>query len=247
MGRYLDRRGASTVFAICAVWLLISICVLAQGANAAIVVDDEVAVVGESVTLSAQTKGKLFSAGGELVEFLVGGKNIGKTLSGGDGAAYKRFTPSKAALHRITVRSPKESGQGSLLVLAKGARLVLIDAEGGLMEGRFTRRPRPESQEAIRTIAKRFPVVFLQTGMLGRHDLREWLTDHGFIGAPVVSWNDGKALSALIGKGLRIRAVIGASDVVARARGQAQLLLSFDESEKAQEVRSWEEIAGKLR
>lgn len=210
-------------------------------------VDDEVAIVGESVTLSAQTKGRFFSSGGELVEFLIGGRTIGKTLSGGDGAAYKQFTPSRDTLQSITVKSATESGQGSLLVLKKGERVVLIDGEGAVMEGQLTRRPRPDSQEAIRTIAKRFPVVFLATGILGRHDLKEWLKDHGFVDAPVVDWNDGKALSTLIAKGLKIRAAIGAPEVVAQAKGHAQLLLSFDEGDKAQEVRSWKEIVGKLK
>ncbi len=49
--------------------------------------------------------GKLFSKGGELVEFFVDRESIGKTLSGGDGVAFKAFIPAKTGLHQIRVNS----------------------------------------------------------------------------------------------------------------------------------------------
>ncbi len=214
--------------------------------DAAVLVDDEVAVKGQPLTLTAQTKGRFFGSGGELVEFLMDGVPLGKTLSGGDGFAYREFTPTKAGMHAITVTSKDESGHGSLLVLKKGARLVLVDSEGAVMEGRLMRVSREGSQEGLRTIVKRYPVVFVTTG-LDRHDLKEWLRDHGFIDAPVVDWEEGRALSDLTGKGFRIRAVIGASEVVGQAKGHAQLLLSFEESEGAEEVNTWKEVLKKLK
>ncbi|HSB52432.1 MAG TPA: hypothetical protein VLD40_07210 [Dissulfurispiraceae bacterium] len=225
---------------------LVSLCLLPLGGDAAVVVDDEVAVKGEPLTLVAQTKGRFFGSGGELVEFLMDGVSLGKTLSGGDGFAYREFTPTKAGMHSITVISKNESGHGSLLILKKGARLVLVDGEGAVMEGRLMGVSREGSQEALRAIVKRYPIVFVATG-LGRRDLKEWLRDHGFIDAPVVDWDDGRVLSDLTGKGFRIRAVIGAAEVVRQAKGHAQLLLSFEESEGVREVTSWKEIIKKLK
>ncbi|HKZ56501.1 MAG TPA: hypothetical protein VJ024_02245, partial [Thermodesulfovibrionales bacterium] len=60
-----------------------------------IIIHDIVVPAGKEVMLRAEVKGKLFRKGGELIEFFVNGKSIGKSLSGGDGFAYKQFIPKK--------------------------------------------------------------------------------------------------------------------------------------------------------
>ena len=50
---------------------------------------DDVALKGREVMLRAETRGMFFSRGGEIVEFIVDGRSIGKNLSGRDGFAVK--------------------------------------------------------------------------------------------------------------------------------------------------------------
>jgi hypothetical protein len=102
-----------------------------------IIVHDTVAPKGQESMLTVETKGKLFREGGELVEFFVDGKSLGKSLSGGDGFAFKRLVPSRAGIYRITVKSKREEGQGLLLSLRKGDGILFVDVEGSLFEGGF--------------------------------------------------------------------------------------------------------------
>src|SRR4030042_6926262 len=76
-----------------------------------VIVSDMIALRGKEVMLRAETRGKLFPRGGEVVESFVDGKSIGKSLSGGDGFAFRQFTPQKTGLYQITVKSGKDKGK----------------------------------------------------------------------------------------------------------------------------------------
>jgi len=82
-----------------------------------IIVHDSVAPVGKEIMLKAEVKGKLFSKGGVTVEFFVNGKPIGKSLSGGDGLAFKQFVPSVAGMYLINAKSDMDEGRGLLFSL----------------------------------------------------------------------------------------------------------------------------------
>jgi hypothetical protein len=84
-----------------------------------ILADDMLVFKGEETLLSAQTRGKFFSEGGRLVEFFLNGKSLGKSLSGGDGFAYKQFTPRKSGLVHIAVKSGDDEDTCVLLSLKK--------------------------------------------------------------------------------------------------------------------------------
>ena len=66
-----------------------------------VIVHDMVVRSGNEVMLKAEVKGKLFSKGGVTVEFFVNGKSIGKSLSGGDGLAFKQFVPHVTSLYKV--------------------------------------------------------------------------------------------------------------------------------------------------
>ena len=68
--------------------LAILFCVFPATALSRVTVYDTVVIEGQKVMLRAETSGILFRKGGELVEFCIDGKSIGKTLSGGDGVAF---------------------------------------------------------------------------------------------------------------------------------------------------------------
>ena len=125
---------------------------------------DAVALQGEEVRLKAETRGTVFIKGGELVEFFVDDASLGKNLSGGDGAAYRLYKASRPGLKNIRAVSRNMAGTGYLLVLKPGAGVVAIDVEGSLLQEGFMSPGRPESRKALESIAKRYPLIYLQSG-----------------------------------------------------------------------------------
>ena len=197
---------------------------------------------GEETMLSAQTRGKLFSEGGRLVEFFLNGKSLGKSLSGGDGFAYKHFTPRKSGVFHISVKSGNDEDTCVILSLKKGDRVIFIDVEGSLLDGIFTQKPKQGSQEVIKELSQKYPLVFLQTGILGIKVLKLWLKENGFVDVPVLAWGGGNIFEEIHNKGLKIKAVIGSQSVVGSAQEYKPLSLSFEEGEDAHTVENWEEI-----
>ena len=212
-----------------------------------VVVSDMVALQGEKVMLRAETKGKIFHKGGQLVEFLIGGKSIGRTLSGGDGVAFKPFTPKEKGLREILVKSGTEEGKGLLLSLKKGSDIVFVDVVGSLLEGRLSWEPKVGSQKAVEEISKAFPLVFLQRGVIGVPLVREWLEDNQFVARPVLPWREGRLLEELVEMGLTIHAVVGNEALIESARTYQPLSFSFQPVENAEWVKDWEEIWSKLK
>ncbi|MDP3261150.1 MAG: hypothetical protein Q8M34_11320 [Thermodesulfovibrionales bacterium] len=213
---------------------------------AEVVFYDSVCLKDEKIMLKAVTKGKIFTKGGQLVEFSVNGKSIGRSLSGGDGAAFKEFRAEKAGLHKVSVVSGKDKDSGFLLSLKKGAEIVFIDVEGSISQP-LSGRPVKDSREAIKAIAKRFPIVYLQAGILDIRALKKLLKENEFTEAPLLQWRDGNVFEEADKKGLKIKFVIGGKTVIESAKEFKPKAFSFDEVEGAEEVRGWEELGKKLR
>ncbi|MBW1896145.1 MAG: hypothetical protein JRI47_03720 [Deltaproteobacteria bacterium] len=188
----------------------------------------------------------LFSKGGELVEFFMDGKSLGKTLSGGDGVAFKPFTPERTGLHEIQVKSGGEEDSGLLLSLKQGMGIVFVDVQGALLEGRFSRKPKPGSRNVIEQISKLHPVVFLQRGFVSLRMTEEWLKDHEFLNLPVVPWRKGKVFDEVADMGLRVEAIIGAGGVIESAMKYGPRSFSFEPVDDKTWVRDWEEIKEEL-
>jgi hypothetical protein len=220
---------------------------LSSRTYADVIVYDSVTLKGQEVMLKAETRGKLFSKGGELVEFFVNGKSIGKNLSGRDGFAVKRYTPLKSGLYKILIKSGESKGDGFLLALDKKAKIVFIDVEGSLLDGPFGAQAKSGSAEAVKKICKRFPVVFLQKGFLNVRTVRAWLKEKGYPEAPVLSWERGDVLKEIKEKGLNIKAIVGGAEIINAAEGEKLLAFSFDSVEDAEVVENWGEIEKKLR
>jgi hypothetical protein len=211
-----------------------------------VIVSDMIALRGKEVMLRAETRGKLFPRGGEVVESFVDGKSIGKSLSGGDGFAFKRFTPLKNGLYQINAKSGKDEGNGLLLSLKKGDRIIFVDVEASLLEGPFSKKPKTGSQKIIKKFSSRFPVVFLQTELFDIKTIKTWLKENGFIDLPVIPWRQGMIFDEIKEKGLKIKAVIGNQSVIQSAKRYKPKSFSFEEAEDAEEVKDWEEIGKKL-
>lgn len=211
-----------------------------------ILVNDMLILKGEETMLSAETRGRFFTQGGRLVEFFVEGKSLGKSLSGGDGIAYKQFTPLKTGLFHVSVKSGDDNNTGLLLSLKKGDKVIFIDVEGSLLKGLFSKKPKEGSQEVIRRLSKRFPVVFLKTGLLGIQVLKTWLKESGFIDLPVLPWRQGIIFDEINKKGLKIKAMIGSQSVIESAQEYKPQSFSFEEGDNAEVVKNWEEIGALL-
>ncbi len=211
-----------------------------------ILVNDKLVLKGEETMLSAETRGRFFTQGGRLVEFFIDGKSLGKSLSGGDGIAYKQFTSLKTGLFHISVKSGDDNNTGLLLSLKKGDKVIFIDVEGSLFKGLFSKKPKEGSQEVIRRLSKRFPVVFLQTGLLNIRVLRSWLKESDFVDLPILPWGEGLLFNEISKKGLKIKAIIGSQSVIESAKEYKPQSFSFEEVEDAEVVKNWEEIGAML-
>jgi hypothetical protein len=208
---------------------------------------DDVALKGQEVTLRAETRGVLFSRRGEIVEFTVDGRPIGKNLSGTDGFAVKGFIPARTGLYKISVKSGDDKDSGILLALEKKTRIVFIDVAGSLLEGPFGEKERPESKKAITRIHKRFPIVYLLKGILSVEGMRSWLKKNNFPVAPILPWGQGEVFREIKERDLQIKAIIGGPDVIESARTYKPLAFSFDSMEDAEVVENWREIEKKLK
>lgn len=211
-------------------------------ATAGVVFHDDVAVTGRPVMLKAETKGKFFRTGGEVVEFHVNGDSIGTVLSGGDGLAYKEFSFRKTGLYEITATSGKGKNTGYVLSLKRGTGIVFIDVTAGLFKSPFSKAPKQGSREAVEKIMEKFPVVYLHSMVFGMSFLKQWLDSNGFPPAPLLEWDSGEVFGETDKKGLGIKAVIGSPVVIESAKDYKPRAFSFEETEGADEVSDWKEI-----
>ena len=141
----------------------------------------------------------------------------------------------------------EESGKGLLLALKKGVEIVFVDIEGGLVDSPFTLDVRDGAFEVMKRIEKRYPVVYLSSGMLGEQILKKWMEEKNLRNGPILSWDSGAVFAAVRKKGIRIKAVIGNPSVVDSARKYKPMLFSFEEAQGAKKVKSWEEIEKEIK
>lgn len=226
---------------------LILIAGLTADASAKVFVHDSIALKGEEIMLKAETKGRYFAMGGEMVEFFVDGKSIGKVLSGGDGFAYKSFITRKSGLHVIVAKSGKDEDSGTIMSLKKSSRIVFIDVISSLFFATLSKEQIEESREAIEKIIKKYPVVYLQRSVIGMRLIKEWLRKNRFPESAVLPWQMGAIFDDLNKKGIKIKAIIGSQPVIESAEEYKPMAFSFDEFGNTEGVKDWKEIEKRLR
>lgn len=217
-----------------------------SGASGRVIMYDAIALQHQKVILKATTMGKIFKTGGKLVEFMVEGKSLGKTLSGFDGLAFKSFRPEKAGLFQIRAKFNGDEDTGILLSAKAGTALVFVDVWSGLLENLITRTPKTGSQQALEEISKIHPIIYLQTGLFSIHRFKIWLRDHNFPTFPVIPWAGGNIFQEITQKKMKVHAVIGGPEVIATVKKEKWLLFSFDPKAGAQTVTKWPEITDKI-
>ena len=237
-------RSAAAAFICLALLILLFTPFLSQ---ADVYVYDAVAVQGEEVGLKAETRGALFIKGGELVEFFVDDVSLGKNLSGGDGVAYRFYRATSPGLKTVRAVSRETTGTGFLLVLKPGAGVVAVDVEGALLLEGFMSPGRPDSRNVLESIAKRYPLIYLQSGETNLKAVRYWVQKNEYADAPLLPWDGGALFDALAKKGLKIRALIGGAAVIESAIKHKPQAFSFTPVKGAVRLKNWKELEEKLK
>jgi hypothetical protein len=211
----------------------------------AVIVYDRVTTVGTPVYLRVLTKGKIFADGGRLVEFYLDDKRFGKNLTGGDGYGYRKYKPQRAGIINVRATSKGESGAGLLLVMKKSEKAVLIEIEGGFKDAFISDIAAGASRLAVRQMLKKYRIIYLSR-FTGIRMARSWLDEMEFPDAPVLQWRGEQTLNALKEKGINLYAIIGPTSVIAKAADHIKKRYTFDQNQKEQTVKDWQEVLERL-
>jgi hypothetical protein len=209
-------------------------------AYAGVTVFDDVVPVNKAVKLKALTKGRFFSEGGKLVTFYVGEQKIGTTLSGGDGYAFMKYTPSSPGIINLKVETDNETSEGAILAASKKDKLIVIEIESTLFESILSLRPVKGSNEIVQQISKSFRILYV-TSLIGTGASRKWLRENDFPMSPVFKWNGVDQLNDLKERGIELYAIIASPEIISEA-SDINKRFSFKETEDGTEVKDWDDL-----
>ena len=227
--------------------LLIAGCLFLTGARglAAVIVFDQVTTVGTPVYLKVLTKGRIFADGGKLVEFYLDDQSIGKNLTGGDGYGYRKIIPQHEGTIKVRATSDGESDNGLLLVMKKSDKAVLIEIEGGFKDALISDIAAGANRQAVKTLIQKYRVIYLSR-YTGMRTARNWLDEMEFPDAPILEWRGEQTLKALRENGIKLYAIIGPASVISTADGYIDRRYTFDQNQKEQTVKDWQELMERL-
>jgi hypothetical protein len=231
---------------ICTVICILTFLVAGKSmVEAEVIVCDAVIPSGRPAMLKAVTKGSFFPEGGKVVEFFVDGKRIGRTLSGGDGYAFMKYTPPLPGIKVLKASSAGESDEGTILATKRQDRVVIVGLESSLFTYPLSFEALPEGKEAMQQLKTRFRIIYVST-TIGAKRSREWLRAEGFPVFPVLNWNGSDMLADLQEQKIEIYAVVGSPDMLSSAK-RIKRKFSFEETEEATVVKDWKDLVKRLR
>ena len=211
----------------------------------AVIVYDRVTTVGTPVYLKVLTKGRIFADGGRLVEFYLDDKSFGKNLTGGDGYGYRKYTPRREGIIKVRATSNGESGAGLVLVVKKSEKAILIEIEGGFKDAFISDIAAGANRRAVKQLLKKYRVIYLSR-FTGIRMARNWLDEMEFPDAPVLQWRGEQTINALKEKGVNLYAIIAPASVIAAAADHIEKRYTFDQNQKEQTVKDWQEVMERL-
>jgi hypothetical protein len=211
----------------------------------AVIVFDRVTTVGTPVYLKVLTKGRIFADGGRMVELYLNDKRFAKNLTGGDGYGYRKYIPRRAGMIEVRATSQGESGSGLLLVMKKSEKAVLIEIESGLKDALISDIAAGAGRQAVKQMLKKYRVIYLSR-YSGPRMARISLDKMEFPDAPVLRWQGKQTLKALKEKGVNLYAIIGPASVISTAADYIEKRYTFDEDQKEQTVKDWQEVLQRL-
>ena len=202
---------------------------------------DQVTTPNTEVYLKVQTKGRFFSDGGKRVDIYVEEKKIKRILTGGDGYGYHRYLPDRKGMVPIEARSEGHRDTGILLVVDKDDKVILIEIESALKESPLSDRPRRDSRQVVKDLAKKYKVIYLNS-LLGAALFQGWLDKEKFPESAVLQWRGASILKALTNRGVNLHAIIGSANTISEAKKHIQNRFTFEETKDGRMVKDWEEI-----
>jgi len=228
------------VFTVTLILNTVSIC------RSDVVVFDSVTTVQTPIRLRVLTKGRIFSAGGRLVDIYLDDDHLKKILTGGDGYGYLNYTPQRAGFKKITARSNKDWASGLILVMNKSDKAVVIEIEEGFKEALFSDKIMGSSLKAVNFISQNYKIIYLSR-YLGKSITGRWLEKQSFPKSVILRWRGPQMLAALREKGVRLHAVIGSAAVITAAAKHIENRYTFEKTKDGKSVKDWDEILKLLR
>jgi hypothetical protein len=213
-------------------------------AFAKVIIFDEVTGIDRPVGLKAFTGGKFFPEGGRLVKFYVNNKHIGTTLSGGDGYAFLKYTPSSSGVSSLKAEAGSDTDRGLLLVAKNNDRVLLIEIENTLIENMFLLKPQKGSYNALKDLSKKFKIVYL-TSLFGLYQSRKWIKDNDFPRSSILTWKGAETISEIREKGINPYAIVASPEILAEAL-DIKKRFSFKETEDGMILKDWDDMLKQL-
>ncbi len=180
--------------------------------SAQLIAYDQIVQPGKKILI----KGRLVSQGllfrdrpisGERVEFLIDGKLLGISLTGGDGIAVREIEALPPGEHPVTlqlkstqydipeVRARLEVWELEPPILIVNLAAAVEEKEGkgpSLLEPRFEMAPRPDAIRVLKELAQQYHLLFFTDKEETRlTEIKAWLASHDFPSAPLLAWRIG--------------------------------------------------------
>jgi hypothetical protein len=134
-----------------------------------------------------------------------------------------------------------ESASGRILVVKQNERVVLIETEGAFKDSVFSDEARRRSQEAVKSISKKYRIIYLSR-LLGAGITESWLEKYAFPESVILRWDGPNILDKLKKNGLQLLAIIGSPNVISAAADKIERRFSFEKTKDGKTVKNWEEI-----
>jgi hypothetical protein len=225
--------------------ILFELC-FAPISTADVVVLDGVTTVKTPVRITVLTKGRIFAAGGRLVDVYIEDKHLKRILTGGDGYGYHKYTPQSTGYKDIKARSNLDSAEGLLMVVTKKDRIIVIEVEDGFKTAVFSDEIKQNSLKVVKTLVETYKIIYLSR-FAGRSITGTWLEKQGFPRSVILRWRGSGTLTALKKRGIQIDAIIGSPAVVSAAADVVEKRFTFDKTKDGTTVKNWDEISKLLK
>ena len=215
--------------------------VIPSYSQAAIIVFDRVTTVGTPVFLKVLTKGRFFAQGGLRVTFYLDHKQLGKTLTGGDGYGFLKYSPQQKGLQKIEVQTEDDTGSGLILVMDMSEKAIVIEIESGLKTAFFSESDRAQSKNAVSAIAESYRIIYL-TRILGTTLSRKWLENQKFPPSTVLRWYGPQIFEYLKEKKVKLSAFVGSAALHSKALKYFENSYTFEETKEGKSVTDWSQV-----
>ena len=206
---------------------------------------DTVTTVGTPVKLTVQTRGRLFSQGGQRVALYRDDHPIARILTGGDGYGYFTCRFNTAGFKTIEAYSGRDRGSGTVLVMTREEKAVIVELEGFIADAFRANRLAPGSREAMETLSEHHRLLYL-TRSLWAPVSRGWLKSMRMPESVLLRWRGSATLQNLIEKGVCVHAAIGTSRFLSEVADLVDHKVSFEPTDSGHTVKNWDELVERL-